>query len=70
MVDRFSKFLDRASEFLAHRKGLLPLVGILLICLNFILNLIPGLGWIATSDLLLHLGIMIAILGFLLAQAL
>ena len=38
MVDRFSKFLDRASEFLAHRKGLLPLVGILLICLNFILK--------------------------------
>ncbi len=70
MVDGFSKFLDRASEFLAHRKGLLPLAGILLVFLNFILNLIPGLGWIATSDLLLHLGVIIAILGFLLAQAL
>ena len=70
MVDSFSKFLDRASEFLAHRKGLLPLVGIVLIILNFILNLIPGLGWISTSDLLLHFGIIIAILGFLLAQAL
>jgi len=70
MVDGFSKFLDRASEFLAHRKGLLPLVGIVLIILNFILNLIPGLGWISTSDLLLHFGIIIAILGFLLAQAL
>ena len=40
MLNRFSKFLDRASEFLAHRKGLLPLVGILLVVLNFVLVLI------------------------------
>jgi hypothetical protein len=70
MINWFSKFLDRASEFLAHRKGLLPLVGILLIILNFLLNLFPGVGWFATSHLLLHLGVIIAILGFLLAQAL
>lgn len=70
MSNWISKFLDRASEFLAHRKGLLPLLGILLVLLNFLLNLIPGVGWLATSHLLLHLGVIIAILGFLLAQAL
>lgn len=70
MQNRFSLFLDHASEFLAHRKGLLPLVGILLVLINFILVFIPGLGWIATSNFLLHLGVIIAILGFLLAQAL
>jgi hypothetical protein len=70
MLNRFSKFLDLASEYLAHRKGLLPLLGILLVLLNFILNLIPGVGWIASSNLLLHLGLIVAILGFLLAQAL
>jgi hypothetical protein len=70
MINWFSNFLDRASEFLAHRKGLLPLLGILFVFLNFILNLIPGIGWFATSHLLLHLGVIIAILGFLLAQAL
>ncbi len=70
MSNWISKFLDRASEFLAHRKGLLPLLGILLVILNFLLNLIPGVGWLATSHLLLHLGVIIAILGFLLAQAL
>lgn len=70
MANWFSKFLDRASEFLARRKGLLPLVGILFVLMNFILNLFPGIGWFATSDLLLHLGVIIAILGFLLAQAL
>jgi hypothetical protein len=70
MLNRFSKFLDIASEYLAHRKGLLPLLGILLVLLNFILNLIPGVGWIASSNILLHLGLIVAILGFLLAQAL
>jgi hypothetical protein len=70
MANRFSKFLDRISEFLAHRKGLLPLVGVFLVILNFILILIPGVGWFATSNLLLHLGVIIAILGFLLSQAL
>jgi hypothetical protein len=70
MLNWFSKFLDRSSEFLAHRKGLLPLLGILLVLLNFILNLIPGVGWLATSNILLHMGLIIAILGFLLAQAL
>jgi hypothetical protein len=70
MLNRFSKFLDLASEYLAHRKGLLPLLGILLVLLNFILNLIPGVGWIASSNILLHLGLIVAILGFLLAQAL
>jgi hypothetical protein len=70
MINWFSKFLDRASEFLAHRKGLLPLVGILFVFLNYILLFIPGLGWFATSNFLLHLGVIIAILGFLLAQAL
>jgi hypothetical protein len=70
MQNRFSIFLDHASEFLAHRKGLLPLVGILLVILNYIFLFIPGLGWIASSSLLLHAGVIIAILGFLLAQAL
>jgi hypothetical protein len=70
MLNRFSKFLDRMSEYLAHRKGLLPIVGIVLIILNFILTLIPDIGWIATSNFLLHLGAILAILGFLLAQAL
>jgi hypothetical protein len=70
MSNWFSKFLDRTSEFLAHRKGLLPLAGAFLVILNFILILIPGVGWFATSNLLLHLGVIMAILGFLLSQSL
>lgn len=35
-----SKLLDDLSNYLAHRKGLLPIIGILLIILNLILQFI------------------------------
>ena len=69
MTKWFSKFIDLASEFFASRKGLLPLLGIVLVLLNFILRLaFPG--WLASSDLFLHLGIVVAIFGLMLAWAL
>lgn len=64
-----SKALDYLSNFLASRKGLLPLLGAALIILNFILGMFSQ-GWLANSDLFLHLGTIIAILGFMLAWAL
>ncbi len=66
----FNIFLDNLSEFLAKRKGLVPLLGIVLVVVNFILRLIPGLGWLAESDLFLHLGVILGILGFMIAWAL
>jgi len=69
MLKSLSNLLDRLSDFLAHRKGLLPLIGMLLVVLNFILQLFPA-GWVGQTNLFLHLGITIAILGFLLARAL
>lgn len=70
MEDFFSKLLDDLSEYLADRKGLLPLVGVGLVLLNFLLELIfPGAG-ITKVDLFLHLGIIVAILGLVLARAL
>ncbi len=69
MTEWFSKLIDDASEFFAARKGLLPLLGALLVLVNFIIRLaVPG--WLASSDLFLHLGVIVAILGFLLAWAL
>lgn len=67
---RFSHFLDNMSGYLAARKGLLPILGLLLVLVNGILQFIPGVGWLATTNLLLHFGIVIAILGFLTAWAL
>jgi len=65
-----SKLVDSASNFFAHRKGLLPLIGIVLIIVNFILPFIFGLNVITGSNLFLHLGVIVAIFGFMLAWAL
>lgn len=70
MIDWFSRFLDHVSNFLATRKGLLPLTGIGLIVLNFMLvSLFPD-WFIARTNLLLHLGIIVALIGQMLAWAL
>jgi len=70
MIEKFNRLLDRISEFLAQRKGLLPLIGIVLVLINGILQFIPASGWVSDTNLLLHLGVIIAILGILLAWAL
>jgi hypothetical protein len=70
MMRRFNKFLDHVSEFLAHRKGLLILLGIFLILVNGILQFLPVPVWLGESNLLLHLGVIIALVGVLFAWAL
>ena len=70
MFRRINSALDRISEYLASRKGLLPLVGLGLVVLNAIMQFTPSTGWLAESNLFLHLGVILAIIGFLLAWAL
>jgi len=70
MLNALSQLLDRLSNYLAHRKGLLPLFGLVLILFNLLFQFIPGMGWVAGSNLFLHLGLIIAILGLMLAWAL
>lgn len=65
-----SRLLDQISEFLAHRKGLLPLIGVLLILLNLFLQFILPGSWLATTNLFLHIGLLIALFGLMLAWAL
>jgi hypothetical protein len=66
-----SKLLDRLSNFLAHRKGLLPLIGIVFVIINYILQFFFPLDyWLTGSNLFLHLGVVIAIFGMMLAWAL
>jgi hypothetical protein len=70
-MKRFSRLIDKASDYFAHRKGLLPLIGILLVVVNYILPFIFGLDNVITaSNLFLHLGVIIAIFGMMLAWAL
>jgi hypothetical protein len=65
-----SRLVDNASNYFARRKGLLPLLGIALVIINFILPFIFGLNVITGSNLFLHLGVIIAIFGIMLAWAL
>ncbi len=68
-MNTLSQFVDRLSEFLARRKGLIPMTGIGLVLLNLVVRLASH-GWLARSDLFLHLGIIVAIIGIMLAWAL
>ncbi|HUI90462.1 MAG TPA: hypothetical protein VLX61_17220 [Anaerolineales bacterium] len=65
-----SKLLDFLSEYLAHRKGLLPLIGIAFIVVNLVLQFVFEPFWLTTSNLLMHIGIIVAIIGLMLAWAL
>jgi hypothetical protein len=66
----FNKLLDRLSEYLAVRKGLLLILGVVLIAVNLVLQFTPGVGWLASTNLFLHLGVIIALVGVMLAWAL
>ncbi|MEZ0395196.1 MAG: hypothetical protein ABWK53_02005 [Anaerolineales bacterium] len=69
MLGWLNRTLDKLSNYLAPRKGLLPLLGILLIVANYIVQFfVPG--WLGSSNLLLHLGVILAIFGIMLAWAL
>ena len=64
MDKQINQFLDRTSNFLGRRPGLLPLVVIVLILVNFILQIFPGSDvWLAGSNLFLHAGLITAIIG-------
>lgn len=70
VTEKINQIIDRISEFLAFRKGLLPMIGILLILLNWILQFFPGTNWLTNTNSLLHLGTVVAIIGFMAAWAL
>jgi hypothetical protein len=62
-------WLDRVSAFIARYKGLPTMVAVVLVVLNFLLQF-ANLGWLSESNLLLHLGIVVGLIGLLLAEAL
>ncbi|GAB1470207.1 hypothetical protein MASR2M66_10840 [Chloroflexota bacterium] len=65
-----SKLLDFLSNYLAHRKGLLPTLGLILLVVNLVLQFILPGSFLATTNLFLHIGLFTAILGLMLAWAL
>jgi hypothetical protein len=65
--------LDRISDYLAHNKAMPVLLGVLLVILNYAAQFLaqtPVLGFIAQTNLLLHLGIVVGLIGILVGDAL
>jgi hypothetical protein len=68
-----TEYLRTTADYLAQRKGLPVLVGVGLVVLNLIFSLLPpwpGVVWLAETDLLLQLGVIIGLIGMLLGDAL
>ncbi len=65
-----NQLLDFLSEFLSKRKGLLPLIGLLLVVINFILHFVQPGSPLVEAELCLTLGVILAVLGVLFAWAL
>lgn len=67
-----NNLVERLNDFFAERPGLLPMVGVALVILNLVLQIFPGpgSGWFVDSNLLLHIGVIMSIIGLLLVRAL
>ncbi len=67
------KLLQRISDFLASMPGLPILIAIGLVILNLVLQFLPAwpvAGWLAQTNLLLHIGLVVGFLGVLLGDIL
>ncbi len=68
-----NRLIDLLSEYLAHNKAMPVFLGVLLVVLNYVLQLLPSwpvVGFMAHSNLLLHLGVIVGLLGILIGDAL
>ncbi len=68
-----AELVRRVSDFLARKPGLLVMIGLGLILLNFLLQLLPAwpvIGWLAEVNLFLHLGLIVSLFGLLVVRVL
>ena len=67
-----SRLIDGISDYVSTHRGVPVLMGVLLVVLNYLLVIIPGvqLGFVETTNLFLHLGVIVGLLGVLLGDAL
>jgi hypothetical protein len=66
-----SKILDGISDYVSAHRGVPVLLGVALVVLNYILLIIPGvqLGFVETTNLFLHVGVIVGLVGVLLGDA-
>ena len=70
-------WLDKTADWLAQNKGLPVFLGVALVLVNMVLSFHTSqleasgtLAWLVRTDFLLHLGIVVALLGMLVGDAL
>ncbi|MFW6096535.1 MAG: hypothetical protein ACOC9Z_00575 [Chloroflexota bacterium] len=69
MNERINDLVERINGFLVRKPGALPLAGVGLIVVNFVLQVFPGPeAWIARSNLFLHVGLIMSLVGLLLVN--
>lgn len=69
MDERINELVEQVNDFMVRRPGIVPLAGLLLIILNLLLQFYPGPdAWIADSNLFLHLGLLVSVIGLLLVN--
>ncbi|MDX1662826.1 MAG: hypothetical protein R3272_03470 [Candidatus Promineifilaceae bacterium] len=69
MDQQINELVERVNDFMVRRPGILPLVGVGFILINLLLQFYPGPDvWIAGSNLLLHIGLFLSIVGLLLVN--
>lgn len=67
MDERINYIIEAVNDFMVERPGITPLLGVLLIIINFLLQIYPGPDtWIAGSNFFLHLGLILSVVGLLL----
>ena len=68
----FSRLIDRISDYISAHRGAPVLLGVALVMLNYLLVIIPGvqLGFVEETNLFLHLGVIVGLIGVLLGDAL
>ena len=69
MDRRINEIIERINAFMVRRPGVLPLAGVGFILFNFLLQIYPGPdAWIADSNLFLHVGLVLSVVGLLLVN--
>lgn len=67
-----NELVEKLNTYLSARPGLVPLIGVLLIIANLLLQIIAGTesgNWFVDSNILLHIGAITSIIGLLVVRA-
>ncbi len=66
-----NELVEKLNTYLSVKPGLVPLLGVVLIIINLVLQFYPGPGsnWFVDSNILLHIGIITSVIGLLVVRA-